>query len=111
MRPLAVANTIVGLASSAFGVLALTRPSALDAEPSGFYARMYAARAIPLGMAVAASCVGARPSPALLAAAAGAQAGDALIGIRRRSPGMAVTPLVGAVLHTAMAVRPARGRS
>lgn len=107
MNRLLATNAVLGLASSAFGVLALARPDALDPthSPSGFYARMYASRSIPLGVAVAATSagVGGPPSPAVLAAAAAAQLGDAAIGAANRNPGMTLFPMAGALVHAATA--------
>lgn len=102
MNGLQLTNAVLGVTSAAFGVLALARPGLLDPGPaSPFYARMYAARGIPLGLAVAATSVTGSPSRPLLAAAAAAQLGDAAIGLARRNPGMTLFPLAGACVHAA----------
>ena len=99
---LSLMNSVVGGGSAVFGVMALLRPAAL-APPSGtgpggrFYPAMYAARSV-----VAVWLAPARPLTALvLAAAALAQAGDVIIGVRYRLPGMVGGAALAAACHTA----------
>ena len=106
---LSLMNSVVGGGSAVFGVMALLRPAAL-APPSGtgpggrFYPAMYAARSVAPGalVVVAVWPAPARPLTALvLAAAALAQAGDVVIGVRYRLPGMAGGAALAAACHTA----------
>lgn len=108
---LAALNTLAALASAGFGVAALVRP-ALIAPPgqdtsSRFYPAMYAARAIPLGLAVAVA-VWLTPAPAflllLLGAAILAQLGDIAIGLAYRVPGMIAGPAFAVLCHGAAVV-------
>jgi len=106
---LSLLNSSLGVVSAGFGVVAVIRPQTL--APSGcgepgrrFYPAMYAARSVPLGLLVAAVAWLA-PAQSLtllvLAAAAAAQLGDAVIGAAHRMLGMVVFPLASAVLHLA----------
>ena len=106
---LALLNSSLGIISAGFGVVAVIRPQTLDPSGDGesggrFYPSMYAARSVPLGalVAVAVWPAPARPLTALvLAAAALAQAGDVVIGVRYRLPGMAGGAALAAACHTA----------
>lgn len=106
----ALINAGVALATIGFAVLALAKPVVLSRsskpEPGEvFYSRMYASRAIPLGM-----LAGLLPffSAGLavvlvLGAAAAAQLGDAIIGLSRRSVGMTAGAAIAAVVHVVAA--------
>jgi hypothetical protein len=99
---------LVSLASAVASVIALNRPASLSGSShvgSGevFYVRMYAARAIPLGLAA-----GILPfwpgGPAvawLLVTAALIQAIDVVIAAGKREGGMIVGASVGAIVHLA----------
>ncbi|WP_051839722.1 hypothetical protein [Streptomyces sp. NRRL F-5126] len=108
---LCIVNAVVAAGSGFFAILAALRPSALItecAEGAGvlFYARMYAAKAVPL-------CVLAAVIPFLatgpvaglcLLGAALSQALDAAIGLGRRDVRQAAGGTVAAVVHTLVAV-------
>jgi len=107
---LAVLNSLLGVVSTGFGAVAVIRPQTLapllghGGKGGRFYPAMYAARSVPLGLLVAAF-VWLAPAESLtllvLAAAAAAQLGDAVIGAAHRMLGMVVFPLASAVLHLA----------
>ncbi|QQS02806.1 MAG: hypothetical protein IPK37_10430 [Austwickia sp.] len=100
-------------ATVGFAVAAVAKPSALSGEPDTagqrYYARMYAARALPLAVAtLAAVAAGAKSHEArwaqvVLALAATAQVGDAAVGIASGKPGQVVAPLLGAAAFAARA--------
>lgn len=100
-------NAGIGAVTAAYGAVALLRPSALDrksAASSPYFARMYAARAIPLGLAVAwdsmrAIRAGGAPTRVLGGTAAAAQVGDALVGLRAGEPGQVAGALLAATVH------------
>lgn len=77
-------------------------------DPSArFYPTMYAARAVPFGLLVTAVCwlASAYPlTPFILAVAALAQFGDAVIGGLRRLPGMAAGAALAGVCHAVGAI-------
>jgi hypothetical protein len=108
---LAVLNGIVSLGSVGFAVLAAVRPSALShvkEQTTGqrFYAWMYTARGVPLG--VLAGVVpffphGAVSALALIAAAV-AQAGDVAIGAQRRDARMIAGATLVCVVHVVTAI-------
>lgn len=111
MTALAVANAIVALISAGSSVAGALRPGiALGrTEPvnagTDLYARAYAARAVPLGLAAAVVLLAdarAAAWPMLLVAGL-AQVGDSAIGARRRNLGMALGAGAFAVLHLASA--------
>lgn len=112
MTPLVIVNVVLALGSAAFGVLALARPallagSAADAPAAVFFARMYASRAVPFGVALALVLVlGPSHAAEWLAAAAVIQGLDAAIGASRGSLGMTLAPAVTALIHggTALAM-------
>ncbi|RLP77493.1 hypothetical protein D9V32_03330 [Mycetocola tolaasinivorans] len=88
---LALLNTAAALVSSGFGIAAMLRPRALaptEHKPADrFYAVMYGARSVPLGIAVAIGVWIMPASPALallLAVAAIAQIVDIITGVRTR---------------------------
>lgn len=97
------------LATLGFAAAALARPDQLLRTPAAegvrYYAAMYAARALPLGVLVLADLRRGGGPPALWAAAAAAQAGDAAIGVWARQP---VQVLGGASLAVAYAARARR---
>ncbi|RAC15964.1 hypothetical protein DN539_31885 [Burkholderia multivorans] len=108
---IALFNTLAALASTGFGVAALVKPGMIapqadEGTQSRFYPAMYAARAIPLGLAVG---IAVWLSPAsiflflLLGTAILAQVGDVIIGVLHRLPGM-ITGAVFAVLCHGAAV-------
>lgn len=109
---LALLNTVVATATVGAALIALARPQLmLPAGAAGdgesYYAAMYAARAVPLGLAAVAVVwiPGAHAATILvLAAAAAAQVGDVVIGLRHRSRGMAVGAAFAAVCHAAGAL-------
>lgn len=106
---IALLNTLAALASTGFGVAALFKPSLVapradENTPSGFYPAMYAARAIPLGLAVGIAVWLPSASPILLlllGVAVLAQVGDAVIGILHRLPGMIAGAVFAVVCHGA----------
>jgi hypothetical protein len=111
---LMAANTVAALVSAGSSAAGMVRPQlALVAGESvdggtRLYAQAYAARAVPLGIALAlALCLGAG-APVLwpvLAVAGLAQAGDSVIGFRRRNRGMGWGAGAFAVLHLATAAQ------
>lgn len=104
-------NALAALASIAFGLVGGVRPAALSESgtPTAgerFYGWMYAARAVPLGVAAAVAPF-AWPGPAcslILFAAAAAQAGDAVIGVSTRKWTMIAGASLATVIHAATAV-------
>jgi hypothetical protein len=111
MTVLLVLNTAVAAVSVAFAVLAVVRPTALSRteSPTGgerFYARMYAARAVPLGVIAAVVPLASAGSVTVLCllAAAAAQLADAGIGLRRREWGMVAGGGLVAVVHAVTAM-------
>jgi len=106
MTVLLCLNTLAALLSAGFAILAVARPQAMSgssAPTSGerFFASMYAARSVPLGLLAAGlpwATHGAAVTWLLLLAAA-VQLLDAAIGARRKEVGMIVAPTVAAVIH------------
>lgn len=116
MTALVAANVLAALISAGSGLAGALRPGIALApgEPvtagTDLYARAYAARAVPLGLATALvlpADVRAAAWPMLVVAGL-AQVGDSTIGWRRRNTGMALGAGVFAVLHLASAWRLAR---
>lgn len=106
---IAALNTVVALAGTGFGVVALMKPGLMaprrdEDTKTRFYPAMYAARAIPLGAAVSIA-VWMNPAPAILALLLGvaiiAQLGDAIIGIAYHLPGMAIGAVFAVACHGA----------
>ncbi len=100
------ANLLVSLASTGFGVAALVRPAWHTGScPVGpgeiFYARMYAARAIPFGLltGVLPFCCPGRAAAFLLFVAAVVQLADGMIGAAKRERGMMIGPPIAALVH------------
>ncbi|MFE7121320.1 hypothetical protein ACFU99_38410 [Streptomyces sp. NPDC057654] len=106
-----VLNAVLAAGGVLSAVLAALRPSALapeGAEGAGvlFYARMYAAKAVPLCLLAAVIpflATGVVPGLCLLGAAL-SQAVDAAIGLGRRDPRQAVGSAAATVVHTLVAV-------
>lgn len=97
-------------ATAAFAVTALLRPDRLSgddvSEGQTYFARMYAARALPLALALLHCSRHRRHPPELLAVAAAAQFGDALVGLsQRKLPQVVPTVLAGAI-YARMVWRP-----
>ncbi|MFE0460434.1 hypothetical protein ACFW1A_14425 [Kitasatospora sp. NPDC058965] len=112
MEALLAANLVAALVSAGSSIAGVLRPAlALPAgEPvttgTDLYARAYAARAVPLGLATALLLLtGASHAVAwpMLAVAGLAQAGDSAIGARYRNRGMTLGAGAFAVLHLASA--------
>ncbi|KDN81763.1 hypothetical protein [Kitasatospora cheerisanensis] len=111
MTALLVANAVAALLGAGFGVAGAVRPGLVLAadQPvtagTHLYARAYAARALPLGIATAlVLAAGPRDAAWPLVVVAGlAQVGDSAIGIRERNPGMAIGAGAAAALHLATA--------
>ncbi|MEV0093285.1 hypothetical protein [Streptomyces sp. NPDC050738] len=109
---LTLANSAAALCSGLFSVAGALRP----ALPLGrgeqvtpavdFYARAYAARALPLSLVALVMLTGGAGTTgaaAILIVLGAAQLGDLAIGAQRRIAGMAVCSGLGAVLHLATA--------
>ena len=103
---LLILNLLVSFASGAAAVLALIRPTQFSGSQrveSGerFYAQMYAARAIPFGLAAGLLPLRfAEPAVAWVLLTAGViQALDALIAVGKRNQGMVIGSSIGAVVH------------
>ncbi len=111
MIVLLLLNAVVAAAGIALALVAALRPSALLHGAHGgvgerFYARMYAAKAVPLGL-LAAIAPFAAPGVAAglcLIAAALSQAADAVIGLARGDWRQAGGSLVAVVVHVVVAV-------
>ncbi|MFF2144022.1 hypothetical protein [Kitasatospora sp. NPDC058190] len=108
MNALLAANAVAALVSAGSSIAGVLRPGL--ALPGGgpvtagtdLYARAYAVRAVPLGLAVALlSLTGSTDAATwpLLAVAGLAQAGDSAIGVRYRNRGMTFGAGAFAVLH------------
>ncbi|WP_329565119.1 hypothetical protein [Kitasatospora sp. NBC_01266] len=111
MDVLLVANAVAALVSAGSSIAGALRPGLALApgEPvtagADLYARAYAARAVPLGIATAAVLLvgGHAAAWPMLVVAGLAQAGDSAIGAQRRNPGMGFGAGAFAVLHLASA--------
>ena len=97
---------IASFASAIWAGLALSRPAVLSRSAhveTGeiFYTRMYAARAIPFGLAagVLPFCLNGPAVALLLLAAAATQIGDVAIAISKRELGMGLGAALGAIVH------------
>ncbi|MFH9348139.1 hypothetical protein [Kitasatospora sp. NPDC017646] len=117
MDALLVANAVAALVSAGSSVAGVLRPGL--ALPTGvplntgtdLYARAYAVRAVPLGLAAALLLLTGAPHGAawpMLLVAGLAQVGDSAIGARYRNRGMTYGAGACAVLHLATAVWIAR---
>ena len=109
MRTVLILNLLASSASAAFGALALIRPEVLsgsDAFANGdrFYVRMYAARAIPLGVTAGILPFFNKRGNALawlLFTASTIQGFDVTIAIAKKQPGMAMGAAIGSMIHLA----------
>jgi hypothetical protein len=111
MTALLCLNTLAALLSAGFALFAVARPQVMSGSPaptSGerFFASMYAARSVPLGLLAAGLPWAARGAAVtwLLFLAAAIQLLDAAIGVRRKEVGMIVGPTVAAVIHAAAGI-------
>ncbi|MCP2324721.1 hypothetical protein HDA40_003228 [Hamadaea flava] len=113
MTAILILNALLALGAGAAGVLGVARPT-LAIGPAAavtpgvtYFAQMYAVRAVPLS-AMALVLFATRPEgvalTALLVLLGLVQAGDGVIGFRRRIWGMTVASTVGATVHLASAV-------
>jgi len=105
---LLILNLVVSFASAVASVIALNRPASLSGSShvgSGevFYVRMYAARAVPFGLAagILPFWPGGPAAAWLLVAAALVQGLDVVIAAGKRERGMAVGASIGALVHLA----------
>ena len=111
-------NAAVALGSMFFGLVALFRPQAMPGRPptspgsqmtqpseaTTYFARMYAARAVPFGIATAAVCILLPSQAAIWLLAAGAvELLDAMV-VASRNPREAAPPLLAVVVHIGSAV-------
>lgn len=113
MTAILILNALLVLGSGLSGVLGVVRPTLaigrVETVTPGvmFFAEAYAVRAVPLS-AVALVLFATRPEgvalTALLVLLGLVQAGDGVIGFRRRIWGMTVASTVGALVHLASAV-------
>lgn len=103
-----VLNTIFAFASAVFGIVAVVKPQLMRSDAVGrFYPAMYAARAVPHGVATVAAIWMAPTNlitAVILLAAAGAQCGDIIIGACYRQLGMVFVPAIAALCHATAAV-------
>lgn len=103
---LLVLNLIASFASIAWALLALVRPASLSGSRAVshgelFYARMYAARSIPFGMAAGLLPFWLRGETVawLLFLAAAIQIADVVIAVGTKERGMIVGASAGAIVH------------
>jgi hypothetical protein len=103
-------NLIVSLASAAWAAVAVFRPASLSnsrqvTEGEKFYVRMYAARALPFGLAIGALPFwgGGFAVESILIAAAFVQIADIVIAVQRKNLGMICGAATGAIAHLACA--------
>jgi len=111
MTVLLCLNTLAALLGAAFGVLAVARPQAMSGSSAPtpaerYFAALYAARSVPLGLLAAGLPWAARGAGVtwLLFLAAAIQLLDAAIGVRRKEIGMILGPTAAAVIHTAAGI-------
>ncbi|MYV44465.1 hypothetical protein [Streptomyces sp. SID2888] len=110
MIVLLLLNAVSAMAGIGFAILAVLRPAALTGEGTEsdggpFYARMYAAKAVPFGVVVAVVpflATGAIPGLCLLGASV-SQMADATIGFRRGDLRQTVGSAVAATVHAVVA--------
>lgn len=105
---LSLLNSLAALASLGFAVGAVINPRLLapprdERDAARFLPAVYAARAVPLGIAVVVAVWAQSPpaAAAVLAVAAAAQTGDAAIGLAFKQWGMVAGATVGATCHLA----------
>ena len=101
-----VLNLVASFTSVVWAVVALVRPASLSGsscvEPGeAFYAKMYAARAIPFGLAagILPLWFEGKTVACVLFIAALMQTADVVIAARKKEPGMMVGASVGAIIH------------
>ena len=109
---LEVLNVVAATVSTVSSLLTVVQPQIMSksrevSADERFFAQMYAARAVPLGVVTAAVPFVA-PSDItsvrlVLMAAMAVQLVDAGIGIRRREQAMIVGPSIAAIIHGTMA--------
>jgi hypothetical protein len=111
MTVLLCLNTLAALLGTGFALFAVARPQAMSGSSSPtsgerFFATMYAARSVPLGLLAAGLPWAMRGAAVtwLLFLAAAIQLLDAVIGVRRRDVGMIVGPTVAAAIHVAAGI-------
>jgi len=113
MDVLLIVNCVIGLATAAMGVVGLVKPGAFSRSQTveageKLYARMYAARGIPLGIAAGFVPLIWSSTPtvslAVLIVAVVAQIGDVIVGARARSMAMVGGAAVAAVIHAVAAL-------
>ena len=110
-RVLTAVNLIAAALSTASAFIALADPGILASGADAatgveFYAQAYAARAVPIGLAVFAlllvPALRTRPAALLVLSVAGlAQVGDLAIGAAQGIPGMMAGSAIGAIAHLA----------
>ncbi|MDR2930733.1 MAG: hypothetical protein LBV06_07530 [Propionibacteriaceae bacterium] len=111
MLVLIIINAIAGIGSAGMGAVAVVRPQLFSQSESSstgetLYARMYAARAIPFGLAAAlAPFWWSGPTVViLLVAAAAAQVIDIMLSLKSRLTGMIIGATVAATVHVVAAI-------
>ena len=104
-------NLIASLASAAWAAVALFSPATLSnsrqvTAGEELYVRMYAARALPFGLAIGALpfCGGGVAVISILIAAAFVQIADIFIAVQRKNLGMIGGASAGAIAHLACAL-------
>jgi len=111
VNALTIVNCVFGLATAGTALVGLIRPqafshSALIGPGEQMYSRMYAARAVPLGLAAALPPFAWEGAPVatVLGVAAIAQVADVVIGIRNHEFGMTIGAGIAAIVHVACAI-------
>lgn len=108
MLVLQIINAVMALSTVIAACLAFARPSMFSGsrhvvEGERFFANMYAARAVPLGILVGVlpfiSFADQWPTKVLLVAAALVQIADAIIGARKKEWGMLGGAVVAVIVH------------
>lgn len=111
-RVFTAVNLVAAALSTASALIALAAPGVLSGGETApgveFYAQAYAARAVPIGLAVFAlllvPALRTRPAALLVLSVAGlAQVGDLAIGAVQGIPGMMAGSAIGAIAHLASA--------
>lgn len=105
-----IVNAVVSAGTVIAALIAMRRPASMSGSPQPdmgevFYSRMYAARAIPLGIAAGLLPFTGSGVPVriILLAAATAQVGDAAIGLQRGERAMVASAFMAALVHIATA--------
>ena len=103
---LLVLNLIASLASAGWAAASLVQPAALSGSQhistgEVFYARMYAARSIPLGIAAAflPLWLPGKPVAFILFAAAAIQLADVIIAVAKKDRGMILGASIATIVH------------